>query len=603
MQNREIRAETFFLVFGVIFGVIICLLTPYGGGYDELTITARFWELSHFKFVPNSTDGGIKMPTAFFASSYRSRYFISPFTLEEMKLKFGIRIEPGNMSQPTTRSAYFPVFYLPSTLFIGFFTRFLSNIPVLVSLYLLKFFNLFVYLVLVYISIKLIPFGKLVLAVLALTPMVIFQTISVSYYYLHYGVILLFISFILFLSEKHENINHKEYGLLLFLVFLIISAKPDSLVLILLLFLLPYKRIISKKRLAFLFLFTAVCILLFVVGWNLLIYQDYPMKTEEVNVFKQIAFIIQNPFSYLGIVFRDLQINGVRYIKNWIGDYGYTGLVPNIVYPLFLGLIFLVSIFDKGPNIKDIKIRLILLVFSFINALLTYTILYLIMSKVGANEVVGIFGKFFFTSGVLFFLSITGLIRKPFKFIHLFAGVLISLILSIYSLGLFLSYYTYCGDTFFSSDLCVLPKYKNWDPVAYHTDYLTENYLLKQSFIPHCEDVVLLRFYLSPLSAPDGILDIRLFGSNGDPLQEQTYRVSEKDPGHWLEIHLQKPIKGRGKSFYFTISPHQGSSSSHVFSLSQRREYKDGIFSINGQDVAADLLFQYGCDRSAFFIN
>ncbi len=594
---NKIKAEKFFLVFSIIFGIIICFLTPYGGGYDELTITARIWEISHFDFIPNDDAEGIVIPAAFHNSSYRARFFFSPFTTEEINLKSKIVITPDQMSKEFTRSVYFPILYLPSAFIIGFFARVLNNIPIMFTLYLLKIFNLFIYILFVFISIKIIPFGKNIVSVIALTPMVLFQTISVSYYYLLYGIIFFYISYIFYLATKNSKISIKEFWLLLFLIFMIIASKPDSLILIFLLFILPIKKIFIKWQTIFLLTFIIVNFIFIVIGWNLLIYQNYIMNSSDTNMFRQSFFIISNPITYIKAILHDLQINGINYVKGWIGDYGYTGSVPLIVYPLFLILIFLVSIFDNTPPANIGKNRVFLLVFSFINYFFTITVLYVIMSKVGSTVITDIHGKFFFVSGLLFFLSISGFINKKNRYIRLISFILVFLVLSIYSLGLYLSYYTYCGPNLYISGLCYLPKYKNWAPETYTTGTLNDNFALQQTFVSECSGLSEIRILLAENSSISGKIILKLFDRTSEELiSMETIQPKPENLGSWISLQLTHPISSQKSSYIITVQPYDATDTNFIFSTAQRDEYLDGDLKINGKYPDTDLLFQYGCD-------
>lgn len=55
------KAEIYFVVVLLVFGLFACFLLPAGGGYDEETHLLRVWEMSAFVFVPNDKLGE-KMP-------------------------------------------------------------------------------------------------------------------------------------------------------------------------------------------------------------------------------------------------------------------------------------------------------------------------------------------------------------------------------------------------------------------------------------------------------------------------------------------------------------------------------------------------------------
>ena len=219
---------TLFLVL-LLFGIPMIVLIPPGAGYDEEDHLVRVWELSAFSFLPGQmSPQEMKYPMLYRDFAYRQqgstgildaefwqRYRRAPF------YQYGFVRREIN-----TKSVYSPPLLLPQALTLRILGRVL-DLPALPVFYACRFASLLSYLLLVWLAIRLIPFGKWILLVLAVTPMALFQAATISPDAISNGIGFLFIAGCL-KTTRFEKIGWKEFGYLTFLFFLLFLAKAQS---------------------------------------------------------------------------------------------------------------------------------------------------------------------------------------------------------------------------------------------------------------------------------------------------------------------------------------------------------------------------------------
>src|ERR1044071_1862749 len=101
-----------------------------------------------------------------------------------------------------------------------------TGAPALPVLYTCRFAGLLSYLILIWLALRWIPFGKWILVVLALSPMALFQAATVTPDAISNGIGFLFIAGTLQLA-KSEEIDWKKCGTLILLVSLLFLAKVN----------------------------------------------------------------------------------------------------------------------------------------------------------------------------------------------------------------------------------------------------------------------------------------------------------------------------------------------------------------------------------------
>ena len=601
MEKKKIfsfKPEFIFLIIASFFGIINLLITPYGSGSDEFTHLNRIFEISKFQFIPHPNINEINLPVAFSMISYRTgRTLITPLTLDSIKSLLKITIDPKEAYLVNTRSVYFPTLYFPAALVMGIFSRILNNFPVLITVFIIRFINYFIFILFAYLSIKIIPYGKWVLFALLLAPGVINMSAIVNVDYASYGMSALFISWVVNLSKKKDQINNREFIILLGLILGLFTLKPNYAILIFLLFIISKKLITTRKTILLIF-FSLACFILFTIGWNIIV-NSYSISTNSnIFPFDQLINVVTHPFQFFQTLFNAISSTSTEYFLGWIGYYGYgVGVVPPAVYPLFLLALLMLTLIKPENEKPALQQRIIFLVLGIMSTLSIFAIFYLFNSGVGSKSIFGVQGRYFFLSGLLIFIGLSGFdITKYSRIIKIVSTILISVTNGLFTFGLFATYYLFCGSNYYIPGLCYLPEYKSNDQNSYSTGILDSGFVLKQTFSSECNNVKEINFFLAPDSGTKGLLIVKIFNSEStNPLVSNSYIVKENDIGKKLTFTVPNVTNGKGEDFYFTIEGQSDSKNGFSFATTMGDDYPAGKFFINNDLIQKDLFFHYGC--------
>jgi len=322
VKNTHIsRVEIFLLVILLIFGVPMVLLTPPGAGYDEEDHLVRVWELSAFSFIPAQLSAQeMKYPIVFRDLAYRQQAVAGIIDADFWQRYSGTSLyERGYVHRKiNTKSVYSPALLLPQAITMRYLGR-QANLPALRLFYLCRFAGLISYLILVWLAIRWMPFGKWILLVLAASPMALFQATTISTDAISNGIGFLFIAGCLSVAASKE-IGWRECGNLILLIFLLFLAKLNLIPLILLPFLLISPSQFTKKG-TYTFLLSAAVILFVieVVGWNMITSTRLePLLANEANLTAQLLYILGHPLIFLQAIIIDFITNGLVYFQGWI---------------------------------------------------------------------------------------------------------------------------------------------------------------------------------------------------------------------------------------------------------------------------------------------
>jgi len=596
---QKIKPENFFLICAFIIGCVLVLITPLGAGYDEETHLARIWEISAFKLIPNSLfNEGPQLPSIFMEVSYRQRKTIKPISFEE-QFNFNNKIDASNMTFYKTRSTYFPSSYLLQAFIIGLLGR-IGNANINSIYFLIRFSYLLLYIGLVFLSIKLIPFGKWLLTFGALTPMALIQASIISPDSIVNAGSFLFIAWVFYLKFRQPTkvINTKDIGITLLLSFILCSVKPNNLVFLLLLFLIP-TNLFKNKQNKIIFIVSDILLMLTIyLFWYYLVSLNNAIfdSSEEVNVFAQIKFIIKNPLYFFNVLFQTLRGNWKNYLQCLVGVFGYHYYaLPNFVYALyFLGFLifsfFYESEIDLNKKDKRIIFSLILL---FI--LCTFLIFYCMANQVGSPTIDGVQGRYFIPLIPLILFILPK--RKTIKN-NILANSIKSVYLSLLGISLVLSiyfgYYVTCGIPKLNGQVCSLPKYKNWDVKSNAILTLEPEQTITQSILPECEAITSISLLNESAYEGNSTLSIEIKDQSSNLIyftQQITLHNLGKDD--FIKINFNEPIHAKNDGLLVQI---KNASSQNLFlGTFNRDEYTDGALYVNNEEKNYDLIFKYTC--------
>ncbi|EKE00160.1 MAG: hypothetical protein ACD_22C00082G0003 [uncultured bacterium] len=421
------KSEHVFIYLGIVFGVMFVFVTPPFQAPDEYNHFFRAYEISQGHLL------SVKIPRADVSQVYENfpgseaslnNYVVGsnlPAGLVDLANGVSHNIQ-GKISNkqsidqillhlkqknpasnetgaqmfvnfPNT-ALYSPIPYIPQALGIAI-SRFLGTSP-LMSLYTGRLFNLAFYICIIYFAVKTSPVLKNLMVSLALMPMSLFLSSSLSPDSMLIALSLLVFAITLNLIQG-DYINVKQV-----VIFITVSASlalTKSAY-----FLLPMsliatffvkEKILRKKHFLVTFVSFIVSILCVAI-WQYFSQKLYIPLRNEVNPFMQLTYICTHPFTYLSSV--AVSLIGYRHylITQFVGNFGWldTPLSIPLVYSYMLFLA-LVTICDTSKFFISLRVRFSVFVIGIATSLLVITMMFMSWSPVGNKVIDGLVGRYF----------------------------------------------------------------------------------------------------------------------------------------------------------------------------------------------------------------
>ncbi len=590
--------EIFVILVLLILGTIGSLIIPISAGYDEETHLIRAWEMAHLAFVPNDQLAKLPFPAIYWDLSYRRQPIVEAVPFGSYDKEAGLKLDAYDYvyTNVETRSVYFPALLLPQALVLRYMGLSLQ-LPALTVYYACRLIGLLSYLLLCWLAVRLIPFGKWPLALLVTAPMALFQASTISADTISNGIGFLFLGASLAMASR-EEIHWKEWGWLVALFALLFMAKVNLVFLAFLPFLLltPSR---FKMKYGYALLAAAALVLLIVEigGWNLVAYARYTKALEGADPKGQLFFILSSPLKFAGVIFQDMRLNTLSYLQGWLGVYGYDYWpVPTLTYWLIpIALIASLWLPAQQPA-PDRKTRIVLVLLFILGYLLTLVSLYLAINPVSSASIAGVQGRYFVPVLPLLILALVSLPLPAAWRIPIFIPAAAALAgLALFMGGMLLSYRVACGSQYYRLDLCYQPQYKNWAPETNSSPAISLGMSLSQEIIPECDGMTVMRVWINSNGTdPAGQTSLTLTDEGQNKvLVQQTYSNSSLPNDSWLSLNFPVDWQSQNKLYLLSL---RGSSPGGVqVAYSTRPEYSSGKLYENGTPNKQDMIFQYGC--------
>lgn len=217
----------------------------------------------------------------------------------------------------TNTSLYSPISYLPQALGIFIARKMTSNVASIA--YAGRIFNWLFITIILYGAIRLIPVGKEIVALIALMPMNIHESISLAPDGMVVAISILLISAVVYLRQvDSEQIKLRQMFLLYLLAWFISLLKIVYLPFCLLYFLIPFERFGSKQKK----ILHLTLIALFAIGSNLVWLQVSSnfLLINGTDSSAQLQYLIHNPFYYLLVLARTFFYYSAWWVNTMIGS-------------------------------------------------------------------------------------------------------------------------------------------------------------------------------------------------------------------------------------------------------------------------------------------
>ncbi len=433
------KPHHFFLLTASIFGIVYTLIVPPFQAPDEFNHFYRSWQMTEGGFVGKKTSDnrlGDSLPTSLLSIS--TPFVQLPFHFEQriksntifQYLKTPLDEKQRTFIDFSNTAVYPPTAYFSQAISIYVFKN--IGFTPLSIFYIARLFTLFLWIAIVYISIKIIPVKKELFALLALLPASLFINASLNADVLTNA--LSFFTISLFTKMFFGKSNIKKIKILIFgfTTVLISLNKIVYLPLVFLFFLIPKEHFISVKQKYILSLLLLTANIAVVVWWSKLIaplyirFEDYnaayrlgQQLNEGVDPTAQASFILHNPFIFTTIMITSFIKTMPHTLIHYAGKFGWEkNYLPFwLIVPLFL-MILLRGGDSENLNDnrfqKDLKLKIFIVGLMMCMALATA--MYLLWCPVGSSFIENLSGKYFIPIFPLFFMALPTLDLKKYRF-------------------------------------------------------------------------------------------------------------------------------------------------------------------------------------------
>ncbi len=396
--KKNIKVENLFLMIVPFLCIFFLLSMPTFKNHDEYYHWLKAYEVSEWHLKTPNNDGiqGSMMPGAV-AGVMPIDWATMDYSQVKEKLHIRLDEEDKVLLNPETAALYSFVQYIPQAIGITI-SRFFTNNVYLIT-YAGRFFNMLVSVLLLYLAIKIMPFGKKLLLIPAMIPIAIEGFSSLSPDAMTISMSFLYIAYILHLTfVNEEKIKLKEKILLLIMSVIIALCKIVYIPLVGLILIIPKEKFKNNKNKIFNFCVIAGTALILNLIW-LKIASGYLADFREGDSKIKVLLALQNPIQYVQNVLYTINLNGSSYLMSLFGaDLGWGELVKlYAIVPYFILAIYLfVAITDEELKNKFKTYQLVwIALITITTILLVFTSLYVQWTPIGKDSISGVQGRYF----------------------------------------------------------------------------------------------------------------------------------------------------------------------------------------------------------------
>lgn len=406
--------EKVFVILALVFGGLMVFVMPLFMAPDESAHFYRAYEISEGHLVSKTKNGltGDYMPAGVnhiiqhdFTIIVRQGGHPPQSYWEYYTQK--INLHQQEFTDFRSSALYSPVSYIPQSIGIGIGRLAYGSVGVMIVLG--RLCNLAVYILLIYLAIKIARQGKWVYAVVGLFPVAIQQAASLSSDVMTIGLSLVFISFVQRIFVQRQRLSRQQLLILLCLGIGLALTKQTNIILLLPILFLPVRLFGSTGKKAKVLALVGGISIIALLGWYAALQLGHfnlqISGAAGVNQHLQMSYVVHHPLSYVATLLRTYADEGFH--SNITPDFLITsmyGVFSWIAYKLPLSLItlgyatlLLVLLYDeKGVEAKSLKKLPLIQATTFILSIIAIaSALYLTWTAVGSPVVWGLQGRYF----------------------------------------------------------------------------------------------------------------------------------------------------------------------------------------------------------------
>ena len=341
--GARVRLEHVFLVIALAWGVVQVFIVPPLQVPDEGDHWFRAWAMTDGQLTADR-QGMVTLPGAFARAADLYTSLVKDNSALPVSLDgqpgfsgyedlFNSPGPPGTVKVVSRVASYGPVGYLPQAVGVGIGR--LLDAPPLTSFYLARLANLLASIGLLFFAIRLAPFGKQLILLLALLPMTMYELASVSCDALTIAGAMFFTALVLWASTR-ARLRWIDVALVLSSAALLLNVKPGYWALVLLVLLIRPAQLGGRGRYA---AFVAANLLV-VAGGFLIVYLLTGTSARVATVggpTSQLQFILSQPLDFAGILWDNILHNLLAWTLETVGILGWLAIgLPPILYVVAL---------------------------------------------------------------------------------------------------------------------------------------------------------------------------------------------------------------------------------------------------------------------------
>ena len=350
----------------------------------------------------NQTRGGRELPldTDFSPGKWQSFIEDRDARISENTKFFGF----------SNTALYAPVSYIPQAAGILLARTVTDRLAIIT--YAGRFANWLCVTMILYVAMKLLPFGKEFLALVLLMPMNLHEAFSLAPDAMVVAVSVLMVAYVMHLRYVQKTqLTKIQIGLLYVLALLISLYKIVYLPFCLIYLLIPKERFGSIRKMTIHAVVIAGSVVISSLVWLELC--DKFLTHVGANGTLQMASILHHPINYCVTIFRTYSVYTLQLLQQMVGAaLGQLNVSTNAI----LVFAYLFLLFSKTHyNFKNIQDKAIIIeksifaVVIMVVILLTSTSLYIQWTYVGQNTIIGLQGRYFIALLLPFYFFVTGM--------------------------------------------------------------------------------------------------------------------------------------------------------------------------------------------------
>ena len=406
---REWRPEKWFPVIAVMMGLILQWVIPVYGVPDEPWHMDTAYQLSNrIMFVDKDPQPGtvLKRECDIIAAdllandvesnSYYQLWKNSAVTPADTSLR--------RVNYVDTCIQVPAIVYVPAAL--GIIAGRILHLSGMITYQLARIFSLLAYVLIAWLAIRIIPFCKHLLAMIATSAIALQQAASASYDAVINSCIFLFTALCLNLTYDPDKKNSRPYTVVMIILALFISMiKGGAYIPVLLLMLLLLwdrygrgeKKIIFSRKLLLIGAGAAAAAMLLMVWRFYPVMNSLVLGIDNASGNFTIAHILRHPIGVALIYWRTLIHTGEKILRGLLGGMlGWLTIKISwlFIMPVFTGLLLLANVENERPP-RKMNYRILSLAIIILTAILIMTGMLFAETSVGALSIRGVQGRYF----------------------------------------------------------------------------------------------------------------------------------------------------------------------------------------------------------------